>query len=957
MPALVALAAVALALALLEPAPYGELHIGLLAGALVACAAGGLLAALAPDGPSLQPNLVFFFAGAVLLPAWAVGALAVACFAPALATRRTSLAAALGGTAGYVLSGLAAQRVVVLAGDFGASHARTLVALVVATAVAVGIRHAIAALGAEGSRVVPLRRLLAHASEDLPRDLALGLTGACLAVLWQLAPPLCLLALGPMLLIQRALGVPLLEDQMRTDEKTGLFRFRHLRSELSGALERARRTRGDLSVVMFDVDALRAVNTEHGRLAGDEAVRAVGRVLGEVAGPRGPAARVGGQGFCLVLPDHGLALAKEVADTVRARVAALRLTAPEGGAYFGVTVSAGIAGYPEHADTGDALVHAADEGLYDAKVGGRNRVRITLPERVREALREPGVAPTRGDAATPTGAGAGAGAAAGARGSGGAGGSSGAAAADASGPEPGSAGGGLGPAAGSAPAPGPAAHGAPLGPAPDSLAPGAPVGPAPGLPTASRAAEGPAGHAPSVRRALGAHGALLCLGALAVGLASSWSPIARDPLLFLLLVAAVVLLDLVNIDLFERGNISPGAVPSLALAFAFGPLGPLTAEAVAAARRAALREPATRWSIDFGNLVLAGAAAAVAFSLVPHQHPLGVLAAATLGGVVYYAVNGGLLAAVWHIVEGAAPGVALRERFAWAWWHYVAYGALAGVFTLFEHSVGPVALGALTLPVFMLWLSQKQYLDRSRESVTELRRSYDELADANGRLKRLLGDNEELLGRMHRSYLSTITSLARTIEAKDPYTGGHTDRVAEIACLIARELSFNANELRALEVGAVIHDIGKIGIPDAILLKPGRLTDEEFAEMRRHPEISSYIVAELELPPIVKQVVRSHHERFDGGGYPDGLRGEEIPIAARILTVADTLDAMTSDRPYRAALPLAEARAELQHQAGKQFCPRVVAALERSVEAVPEYWAPLERDLASPATQAAARAS
>ncbi len=287
----------------------------------------------------------------------------------------------------------------------------------------------------------------------------------------------------------------------------------------------------------------------------------------------------------------------------------------------------------------------------------------------------------------------------------------------------------------------------------------------------------------------------------------------------------------------------------------------------------------------------------------------------------------------------AARGLARALRL--AWWHYAGYGALAGVFLVVEHRVGPAALAALALPVFMLWLSQKQYLDRSRTTAAELRRQHRHLEEANARLQRLLEDNEELLGRMHRSYLSTITSLARTIEAKDPYTGGHTDRVAQIAGLIGRELGFNESELRALEVGALIHDIGKIGIPDAILLKPGRLTHEEFAEMRRHPEISSYIVAELELPSIVKQVVRNHHERYDGLGYPDGLAGEEIPIAARILTVADALDAMTSDRPYRRARSIAEARAELEAEAGRQFCPRVVAALGRSFERSPAFWAEL----------------
>jgi putative nucleotidyltransferase with HDIG domain len=180
---------------------------------------------------------------------------------------------------------------------------------------------------------------------------------------------------------------------------------------------------------------------------------------------------------------------------------------------------------------------------------------------------------------------------------------------------------------------------------------------------------------------------------------------------------------------------------------------------------------------------------------------------------------------------------------------------------------------------------------------------------------------------MHHSYISTITSLARTVEAKDPLTSGHTERVADIAVVLADELGYDDSQLAAVRVGAIIHDIGKIAIPDSILLKPGPLDDEEFAVMRRHPEMSSYIVAELELPAVVKQMVRSHHERFDGAGYPDGLEGEQIPLAARIVAVCDAFNAMTTTRSYRTAMPVAAAVTELQRCSGSQFDPRVVAAL------------------------------
>jgi HD-GYP domain-containing protein (c-di-GMP phosphodiesterase class II) len=264
--------------------------------------------------------------------------------------------------------------------------------------------------------------------------------------------------------------------------------------------------------------------------------------------------------------------------------------------------------------------------------------------------------------------------------------------------------------------------------------------------------------------------------------------------------------------------------------------------------------------------------------------------------------------------------------------------------------MGTVAFAVFGFPLATFWLAQRQYLDRARESVESLEERHDELVVTNGRLRSVLGENQDLVRRIHESYLSTITALARTIEAKDPYTGDHTERVATFAARIADRLDFSEGEQRGIAVGAVIHDIGKIGIPDAILLKPGRLSEDEFATMRRHPEISSYILGDLELPGMVKEMVRSHHERFDGTGYPDGLAGQRIPLAARVLAVADALDAMTSDRPYRPAMPLDDALDEVRAQKGKQFCPAVVAALEESLFAEPLSW----RRLAAEGAQRAA---
>jgi putative nucleotidyltransferase with HDIG domain len=426
--------------------------------------------------------------------------------------------------------------------------------------------------------------------------------------------------------------------------------------------------------------------------------------------------------------------------------------------------------------------------------------------------------------------------------------------------------------------------------------------------------------------------AVVVLAALAVVAISPTDAANAHPFLFLGLVVSVLLLDLIRLDVFERGNVSPAAVPIVALAIFFGPVGPVAAEALIALSRAVQHKDRRGWLADFGMLSLAGTAAAVAYDLAAPTGDGGVLVGALAAGLAEYFVNALLLVTLMAVSFRTSPLAAWREGWAWLWPHYLAFGALAGVLVLAERRIGGLVLLAFGVPVFMLWLAERQYLSRSRASVTELRSKHDELHRANERLRTLLADKQDLMERMNRSYLSTITSLARTIEAKDPYTGDHTERVADIAVELAAELGLGRDELAAVRVGAVIHDIGKIGIPDRVLLKPGALEAAERDEIERHPEISSYILAELELPDAVTQICRSHHERYDGAGYPDGLAGEEIPLAARILTVADALDAMTSDRPYRRAMPSAAALAEIDAQSGSQFCPIVVAALHACVE-------------------------
>jgi diguanylate cyclase (GGDEF)-like protein/putative nucleotidyltransferase with HDIG domain len=867
-----------------ESAP--ELDVLLLVMAATLCALGNLFEVFAPANFSFQPNLVIFLAASLLLPPWAVAVLAVVSFVPGWLVHRFPWYMVAFNVANYTLAGIAAYAIVHMSGALGSNWSPDLgsVAALAGAALAfVVINHGLIVLVVTLARGRTLRRSFDDMLTCMPIDLALALTGACFAVLWTFTPALALLAAGPMVLIYRALWVPLLEHKSRTDPKTGLYNSEYLAKELEDAVSSANRDGGRLSVVMIDLDQLRVTNNRHGHLAGDQLIRAVADVVSQSATDHGgTAARFGGDELCVLLPNMPLETARHVAEDLRSRIAATKVSFDGGAEMLQVTASTGVASYPDHADTVDDLLQAADAAVYDAKLGGRNRTRVALPPAVQRALAmEPGerdVPPVPSLLPDPTA---------------------------------------------------PTLNGA--------------------VPHDDEADPGDKGPGSVARpRVISVYVGSLCAAAAIVGALSSHAAVGDSLGLFVLLIGSVVLLDAVRIDVFERANLSPAAVPALALAFFFGPIGPIAAEAVIALGRILRRDPVLKWGFDFGALSLAGAAAAVTFDAFGDVGSGELLGVAALAGVAYYVVNSGLLAVVMSLAEARGPIGVWRERLAWMAPHYLAFGLAAGTFAIAERDLGLYAFAIFGLPVVMLWIAEKQYLDRSRANVTELREANDELETANARMKRLLGDNQQLLKRMHRSYLSTITSLARAVEAKDPYTSGHTERVAQIALMLAEDFGFDETEMKAIEVGAIIHDIGKVGIPDGILLKPGPLDPEELREMRRHPELSSYIVADLELPSVVKQMVRSHHERFDGAGYPDGLAGEEIPLAGRILSVADALDAMTSDRPYRKAMPLEAAREEIQSEAGTQFCPRVVSVLMNTLDRRPELRELLDSAMAEP---------
>jgi putative nucleotidyltransferase with HDIG domain len=268
---------------------------------------------------------------------------------------------------------------------------------------------------------------------------------------------------------------------------------------------------------------------------------------------------------------------------------------------------------------------------------------------------------------------------------------------------------------------------------------------------------------------------------------------------------------------------------------------------------------------------------------------------------------------------GAAPGPGTREiRALEAWVPVKQNGEVVGAVVVWR-DIAPIDAALMRIQVTIaaiialaaafLWLVLRGVYARSSKRI---------VAQA--------GALEDALALRERTYDATLTALTSALDFRDNETGGHSDRVVGYMELVLEQMNIRGPELATLRRGALLHDIGKIGVPDNVLRKPTALSESEWAVMKRHPEFGARIIAGIPFLEDVARIVRHHHERWDGMGYPDGLKGERIPLGARIFAVGDSFDAMTSDRPYRRGLLIAAARDEIRRCGGSQFDPAVVTA-------------------------------
>jgi putative nucleotidyltransferase with HDIG domain len=304
--------------------------------------------------------------------------------------------------------------------------------------------------------------------------------------------------------------------------------------------------------------------------------------------------------------------------------------------------------------------------------------------------------------------------------------------------------------------------------------------------------------------------------------------------------------------------------------------------------------------VTVSSAVAYGAYQLVVIYVLHAPGPLALLVAA----ITHFGCNTAAMSTIIGLTEDKPIPKVWTASYLWSFPYYMVGAAAAGLVHFLNRHIGWQSSLLILPPIYLMYRSYRLYLGKLE---TEKKHA-------------------EQVSNLH---LRTIEALALAIEAKDETTGEHLQRVRVYAMELAKDLRLSDDETEALRAASVLHDIGKLAVPEHIISKPGKLTPEEFEKMKIHPIVGAEILEQVHFPYPVVPIVRAHHEKWDGSGYPNGLVGEDIPIGARILSAVDCLDALASDRQYRKALPLNEAMAKVVADAGKAFDPKVVEILQR----------------------------
>jgi diguanylate cyclase (GGDEF)-like protein/putative nucleotidyltransferase with HDIG domain len=659
--------------------------------------------------------------------------------------------------------------------------------------------------------------------------------------------------------------VPQLEKEANTDAKTSLWNTRHFNQLFAAELERAKRFGRPLSVIMADLDLLRNINNTYGHLAGDTVLTGIGQLIRQTVREYDIPSRFGGEEFCIVLLEAGQAEALAFAERLRHAVEAAAFGVPTSSAPIHVTMSLGIASFPQDGATPTDLTHEADVAVYQAKLRGRNRV-VCAADVPHSAKLEN--APAEDTHATTY------------------------AAAFASKAE---------------------AMGTSASPTVDTSAP-----------PKENKKDSPAIPEKNSKMLLPWFVGGVIAAGVALTILGIFYGAPSNLVIIAMLTALAALAELFQVSIYGDNTVSVSVAMSFAAALIAGLPGVAAVSAgIVLTHYLQKRPPLYKTAFNWSTHVLAGSAPALIIHvwLVPLQMSnvlvLGVLTVVT--GLIYYSVDTGLIAIAISLSQGVSLKTTWREQFRWLIFHYLVLCVMGLVLAIAYWMIGLSGVIVFSLPVFMMRYTQKQYIERTEESMRELQRMNRELARAN----RAITDANQAIRQLNDEL---FLILAKVIDARDPYVANHASKAADYAAAIAVELGLKVERVEHVRQAALLHDIGKLGIPEQILHKQSRLSDEEYAIVKTHAALGAELLGTCQSLRHLAPFVRHHHEWWDGRGYPDGLQGELIPLEARVLAVCDAVEAMASDRSYQRAASLSEIMAELQSCAGTQFDPVIVHA-------------------------------
>ncbi len=419
---------------------------------------------------------------------------------------------------------------------------------------------------------------------------------------------------------------------------------------------------------------------------------------------------------------------------------------------------------------------------------------------------------------------------------------------------------------------------------------------------------------------------VFALGAVCFTL-SFFARTGSDMLGLAVIVALSCITQRMSITLYWNGSVSIAFIGTVMAGLLFGPMGAaLTTTAADIAGAVGKRRSASKWLFNFGHLNVGALMASLPWFVLGWSRgpsdPAKLLFAGAASGLAIFLVSSVAVSGIITITSARSFRTSYSENFRWLMPHYVVLGVVAGALAILYDGLGVAAVLVLALPLLLTRYAMAQFVDRTRDNVLRLERSNDQLQHAYVEIR-------DMSQQVHEAYTGTLESLVTALDVRDQETRGHSVRVATHSVDIAKLLGIQDEEdLAFIYRGALMHDVGKIGVPDAILLKPAKLTEEEWEFMRKHSAMGYKILAQVPYLRPAAKIVLAHHERWDGGGYPRRLKGEEIPLGARIFALADTYDAIISDRPYRKGQSPEAAFQEILRCAGTQFDPKVIEAFE-----------------------------